>query len=188
MITSTPVRLISLAIVALVVVVGIRGIGGGFALGGDLVGTRPPGDASGERGQRTAGVVVYVLDGDTLQVDLRDGRAVRVRFLGISAPEEPHPGNAGECYGHAATRHLEQLLPVGTQVTLVSDPNQDDIDAYGRWLRYVQASGGDVGAAQIRSGAAAARDSSTPVSRHATYVQIEGNARAGDRGLWSVCP
>ena len=188
MITSTPVRLISLAIVALVVVVGIRGLGGGFAPGGDLPDTLPAGAASGDRGERRAGAVVYVLDGDTVQVDLRGGRTVRVRLLGISAPEIPHPGKPGECYGQAATRHLEQLLPVGTRVTLVSDPSQDDIDAYGRWLRYVQASGGDVGAAQIRSGAAAARDSSTLVSRHATYVRIQGNARAGDRGMWFVCP
>ena len=187
MITSKTVRLISLAIVALVVVVGIRGIVGGFAPVGDRLDTRPAG-ASGERGEGRAGAVVYVLDGDTVQVDLRGGHAVRVRLLGITAPEIPHPGKPGECYGQAATRHLEQLLPVGTRVTLVSDPSQDNIDAYGRWLRYVQAPGGDVGAAQIRSGAAAARDNSTPVSRHATYVQIQGNARAVDRGMWSVCP
>lgn len=188
MIASKPVRLISLAIVALVVVVGVRGIVGGFALGGGLLDeTRPAGSATGERGQGTAGVVVYVLDGDTVQVDLRDGRAVRVRFLGISAPEVPHTDKPGECYGQAATRHLEQLLPVGTRVTLVSDPSQDNIDAYGRWLRYVHAAGSDVGAAQIRSGAATARASSTPVSRQAKYVQLEGLARDGARGLWSEC-
>lgn len=69
----------------------------------------------------------------------------------------------------------------------MSDPTQDDVDTYGRWLRYVQASGRDIGAAQIRAGSAAARDSSTPVSRHAKYVRIESLARDGDRGLWSAC-
>jgi micrococcal nuclease len=83
MIASKPVRLLSLAIVALVVIVGIRGIVGGFAFGGDLLDTRSAGSDTGERGQRTAGVVAYVLDGDTVQVDLRDGRDVRVRLLGI---------------------------------------------------------------------------------------------------------
>lgn len=187
MIASKPVRILALAIVALVVLVGIRVVVGGFAFGGDLLDTRPAGSDSRERGQRTAGVVAYVLDGDTVQVDLRDGRDVRVRFLGISAPEIPHPGKPGECYGEAATRHLEQLLPAGTQVTLVSDPTQDDVDTYGRWLRYVQASGRDIGAAQIRSGSAEARDSSTLVSRHAKYAQLEGLARDADRGLWSAC-
>ena len=78
------------------------------------------------------------------QVTTDDGRDVRVRFLGISAPEIPHPGRPGECYGHLSARHLKQLLPAGTHVTLVSDPTQDNVDPYGRWLRYVKAAGRDM--------------------------------------------
>jgi micrococcal nuclease len=186
MIASKPVRLLSLAIVALVVIVGVRGIVGGFAFGGDLLDTNG-GPGSATAGNRTAGVVAYVLDGDTVQVTTHDGRDVRVRVLGISAPEIPHPGKPGECYGSASTRHLKQRLPAGTHVTLVSDPTQDDVDTYGRWLRYVQASGRDIGAAQIRAGAAAARESSTPVSRHSTYTQLEDQARGRSAGMWSAC-
>lgn len=185
MIASRPIRLLSLAIVAAVVVVGVRGIVGGFAAGGDLLDT--PTTSSGARGERTAGVVAYVLDGDTVQVTTDDGRDVRVRLLGISAPEIPHPGKPGECYGQAATRHLERLLPAGTHVTLVSDPTQDDVDTYGRWLRYVQVSGRDIGAAQIRAGAAGARDSSTPVRRRDSYAQLEAAARNRQAGMWSTC-
>lgn len=184
MIASESVRLLALAIVALVVIAGIRAIVGGFAFGGDLLDT-PTG--SNTTGERTAGQVAYVLDGDTVEVTTLDGREVRVRFLGISAPEIPHPGKPGECYGHAATLHLKQLLPAGTRVILVADPTQDDVDDYDRWLRYVQVSGRDIGAAQIRVGAAAARDSSTPVSRHASYVQLEASARGRGAGMWSTC-
>jgi len=197
MIASVPVRLLSLAVVALVLVAGIRGILGGLALGGDLLagpGLNSRHDTAAAAGggarfavERTPGSVAYVLDGDTVQVTTRAGRSVRVRFLGISAPEIPHPGKPGECYGYPATRNLKQLLPVGTDVTLVSDPTQDDTDVYGRSLRYVQAGGRDIGAAQIRAGAAAARDSSDPVSRHARYVRIEAQARARDLGMWSAC-
>lgn len=187
MIASKPVRLISLAIVALVVIVGVRGIVGGFAFGGDLLDTRHAGSDTDQRGQRTAGVVAYVLDGDTVQVDLRDGSDVRVRFLGINAPEIPHPDKRGKCYGAPSTRHLRQLLPVGTQVTLVSDPTQDDVDTFGRWLRYVEAGGRDIGRAQIRSGAATARGGPGLILRHADYEQAELQARAGDAGMWSVC-
>lgn len=196
MIGSKPVRLISLAIVALVIVVGIRGILNGLAFGRDLLGNRGAhgGAAAGQQGaanrtagKRTTGVVAYVLDGDTVQVTTSAGRSVRVRFLGISAPEIPHPGKPGECYGYPATRHLKQLLPIGTHVTLVSDPTQDNTDVYGRVLRYVQAGGRDIGAAQIRSGAAAARDSSNPVTRHASYVGLEGQARDRGRGMWTAC-
>ncbi|WP_083768027.1 MULTISPECIES: thermonuclease family protein [unclassified Nocardioides] len=105
----------------------------------------------------------------------------------MSAPEIPHPGKPGECYGYPSTRHLKQRLPAGTHVTLVSDPTQDDVDTYGRWLRYVQASGRDIGAAQIRAGAAAARESSTPVSRHSTYTQLEDEARGLSAGMWTAC-
>jgi micrococcal nuclease len=182
MIASKPVRLLSLAIVALVVLVGVRGIVGGIGVGGDLRETEPA-----AAGDRTPGVVAYVLDGDTVEVTTRGGRTVRVRFLGISAPEISHPGKAGECHGYPATRHLRQLLPAGTHVTLVSDPTQDDVDAYGRWLRYVEADGRDIGRAQIRSGAAAARDSSDPVARLATYERVEDQARERGAGMWAAC-
>lgn len=83
MIASTPVRLLSLAIIALVVIVGVRGIVGGFAFSGDMLDTSPEAHSSSAAGERTPGVVAYVLDGDTVQVTTDDGRDVRVRFLGI---------------------------------------------------------------------------------------------------------
>jgi micrococcal nuclease len=193
MIASTPVRLASLAVVALVIVVGIRGIVSGIAIGGDRLDGRggqdtgPPVDGPGSTAKRTRGSVAYVLDGDTVQVTTQDGGSVRVRFLGISAPEIPHPGRPGECFGYPATRHLKQLLPAGTPVTLVSDPTQDDTDVYGRSLRYVQAGGRDIGAAQISAGSAAARESSNPVSRHGAYVELEQQAQERHLGMWSAC-
>lgn len=97
MIASKPVRLLSLAIVALVVLVGVRGIVGGIWSSGDLF--EGAGAGSVAAGKRTPGVVAYVLDGDTVKVTTPNGRDVRVRLLGISAPEIPHPGKPGECYG-----------------------------------------------------------------------------------------
>lgn len=187
MIASAPVRLSSLAIIALVVIVGVRGIVGGFAFSGDPLDTSPGAHSSSAVGERTPGVVAYVLDGDTVQVTTRYGRDARVRFLGISAPEIPNPGKPGECYGHLSARHLKQLLPAGTHVTLVSDPTQDNVDTYGRWLRYVHASGRDIGAVQIRSGSAAARGSSALVSRESTYARLQDEARDEAAGMWSAC-
>ena len=182
---SKPARLLSLAIVALVVLVGVRGIVGGTGSSGDLF--DGAGADSMAAGKRTPGIVAYVVDGDTVEVTTPHDRDVRVRLLGISAPEIPHPGKPAECYGSASTRSLRQLLPVGTQVTLVSDPTQDDVDSYARWLRYVEEGGRDIGRAQIRSGAAAARDSSDPVSRHAAYLQVEDQARERGAGMWTAC-
>ena len=200
MMTSRPVRVLSLAIIAFVVVVGARGVVEGLGAG-SRAGLAP--SAQQDEASRTVAIVERVLDGDTVVVRLddaasaggtdgsaghADGGLVRVRVLGISAPEIPHPGKPGECYGHASTRHLEQLLPAGTHVTLMSDPTQDDVDIYGRWLRYLEVDGRDIGLAQIRAGAAAARNSSDPVARHADYERVEQQARGLDEGMWSACP
>ncbi|MEP9385520.1 thermonuclease family protein [Nocardioides sp. KR10-350] len=187
---TQPVRLLSVVIVAVVVVVGIRGILNGLSFDGDPLDRHhggAPRDATAVDAHRTRGTVAYVLDGDTIQVTTRSGRSVRVRFLGISAPEIPHPGKAGECYGYPATRHLKQLLPVGTHVVLMSDPTQENADVYGRVLRYVEAGGRDVGAAQISAGSAAARDSARPVLRHLRYARLENRARGQRLGMWSAC-
>lgn len=116
--TSTPVRLVSLAIVALVVLVGARGIAGGIGFNGDILDgdilDQEAGETDISSGKLTRGVVTYVLDGDTVQVTTASGRDVRVRILGISAPEVAHQGEPGECYGRRSTRHLKHLLPAGT--------------------------------------------------------------------------
>lgn len=83
MIASTPVRLLSLAIGALVVIVGVRGIVGGFAFSGDMLDTspgptlpRPPASACPASWPTSS-------TGDTVQVTTGDRRDVRVRFLGV---------------------------------------------------------------------------------------------------------
>jgi micrococcal nuclease len=186
-IASIPVRLAALVIVALVGLGGVRAIIGGLAVDGDLLNTQTSDLGSTDSGRRTGGVVNYVLDGDTIQVTTRDGRELLVRILGISAPEIPHPGKSGECYGKASKQNLMKLLPADTRVTLMSDPTQDDVDTYGRALRYVWASGHDIGATQIQSGAAAARDSTNRFSRHSIYVQLEDQARTQGAGMWTAC-
>jgi endonuclease YncB( thermonuclease family) len=72
--------------------------------------------------------VAEVVDGDTLDLDTGD----RIRLVQIDAPEA-----TGECYGRKAGSVLRRLLPVGTPVRVARDPGLDDIDRYGRLLRYV---------------------------------------------------
>ena len=89
--------------------------------------------------------VVFVSDGDTIGVR-RNGTVVPVRLLGIDAPETK---GEVECGGVRSSNRLAKLLPRGTEITLVSDPTQDDEDRFGRLLRYVELDGDDLGLRQV---------------------------------------
>src|SRR6185312_14546143 len=86
-------------------------------------------------------------DGDTL--DLRDGR--RVRLVQIDAPEL----GEGECFARASLAELRQLAPPGARVELEQDAALDDVDRYGRLLRYATVDETSVNVELVRRGAAA---------------------------------
>jgi micrococcal nuclease len=54
--------------------------------------------------------VERVVDGDTL-IATRNSRRVRVRLIGVDAPESVKPDSPVECFGPEASAQLEQLLP-----------------------------------------------------------------------------
>ncbi len=89
--------------------------------------------------------VTSVVDGDTL--DLSDGTVVRL--IGIDTPE------SGQCGYGDATAVMAGLV-TGFDITLLPGA-RDDVDKYGRLLRYVEANGIDVNLAMIESGRAIAR-------------------------------
>ena len=135
--------------------------------------------------------VDYVLDGDTIEVTDAAGSSQRVRLLGINTPEVPHDDEPGQCGGEAAAEQLRTLLPEGTTVELVSDPEADDEDRYGRLLRSVELEDGtDAGAALIAAGYAYAwAPSSEPApARTADYEAATATARDAGAGTWSACP
>lgn len=88
-----------------------------------------------EEGVRTSGIVTGVIDGDTIDVTIR-GLTYRIRYLGIDTPETRDPETGLQRGGKSASeRNLE--LVRGEHVTLISDPADNDVDPYGRLLRYV---------------------------------------------------
>lgn len=100
-----------------------------------------------------------VIDGDTIEFLDSESHLMRVRIIGIDTPEE------GKCGYDEATRALEKLLASG-QVTIVKG-GTDDQDKYGRFLRYVEVDGNDVGLELIKNGLAIARyDSRDGYAKH----------------------
>lgn len=134
--------------------------------------------------------VVWVDDGDTVDVRLRNGRRVRVRMLGLNSPE--HNPQRSECGGPAATEALRQLLPIGSRVRLVTDSSQFAWDRYGRLLRFVEYPRAgrwrDAGRWQLRHGHAEVYVwGRQPVQRYETYLQAQRRAQRQGLGLWR-CP
>lgn len=91
-------------------------------------------------------VVVRVIDGDTFQASI-SGEQKTVRLLNVDTPETKDPNAPIECMGPEATKALEQLLPVGSKVTLEMD--KEPLDKYGRTLAGVFDSSGKLVNAEV---------------------------------------
>lgn len=130
--------------------------------------------------------VVRVVDGDTF-IARRDGRELRVRLIGVDAPESVTPGVPVECYGPAASRLLHALLPVGTRVRAAHEPGGER-DRFGRelwdvWLpdgRFLQG-------VLVARGAADARVYQPQHEYADTLARLEDRARSAGLGRWGRC-
>jgi len=131
------------------------------------------------------GRIVSVADGDTVTVRLDSGKTKSVRLLAIDSPEKyaARYGTPAECGSLAASAFMERFE--GRRVVLISDPTQDDVDRYGRLLRYAQLeSGEDLGARALARGMAIPYVYGAPARRAAHYHSLALAARAAGRGSW----
>jgi micrococcal nuclease len=88
----------------------------------------PPGPAS-------VAVVERVVDGDTVVVRL-DGQSVKVRLIGVDAPESVDPRKPVERFARESAAFLRQLVD-GKRVRLAYEPAGVRVDKYGRLLAYL---------------------------------------------------
>jgi endonuclease YncB( thermonuclease family) len=123
--------------------------------------------------------IARVIDGDTLELDSGE----RVRLVQIDAPE-----SRGECYGRKAGTVLRKLLPVGVEVRLVRDRRLDDVDRYGRLLRYVFRGRKNVNLLLVERGAASVWFFDGDRGRYAAELARAADAaRSQERGAWGAC-
>jgi len=113
--------------------------------------------------------VSHVVDGDTIDVVGPDGSPSTVRLIGIDTPER------NQCGFDAATQAMAAL--VADKDVVLTSGARDDIDRYGRLLRYVDVEGVDAGRAMIESGLAIARydsrDGYGEHTREADYIAVD---------------
>jgi micrococcal nuclease len=150
--------------------------------------TATAGDGSGgapERGQKSVGSVVRVVDGDTIHVQV-DGRREKVRYIGVDTPESVKPDTPVQCFAKKASAFNDRLV-AGERVRLVRDAEARD--RYGRLLAYVYRArdGLFVNAALVRRGYALTLTIPPNVAHADEFRRLAASAHRKGRGLWSSC-
>ena len=132
------------------------------------------------------GVVVRVVDGDTVVLRMRGGEEA-VRLIGVDTPETVKPDTPVQCYGPEASAHLHGLLPDGTRVRVARDAEARD--HFGRLLLYLwRADNGRFVNLDIASGGFGRPLSIAPNTAHAAELAAAADdARRAGRGLWGAC-
>jgi endonuclease YncB( thermonuclease family) len=147
----------------------------------------PPPPPPPDRLQTIQGVVVRVIDGDTIVVrplEVTERPEYTVRLLGIDSPEfDPK-----ECGSGQATRSARRLAPRGKRVVLKTDPTQPRFDRYDRLLAYVKLQNGpQLNMAQVTRGWANAFAVGHRSQQYGSYQRATQRAKARERGAWGEC-
>ena len=129
--------------------------------------------------------VVYVIDGDTVIVDM-GGTEVKIRLIGMNTPESCHPDESKNCEeGRIASNFTANLLN-GQEIWLEYDA--ETTDQYGRTLAYVylRGDGGEmVNKILVKEGMASAMTIPPNVKYSDDFVSLERYARENKIGLWA---
>jgi len=151
---------------------------------GSFVGNKPP--KQDEPVDKTRATVVRVIDGDTIEVTLSNGKKEDVRFLLIDTPETKHPSQPVQLCGPEATAFTKRLLPAGKNIVLEFD--KDKRDKYNRLLAYVYVDGKSVNEALLAEGLAKVVVYAPNDKYEDKYRGIEAEAKKAKKGIWSDNP
>lgn len=128
-----------------------------------------------------------VVDGDTFWVDDGSDKGLKIRLIGVNAPESRNTGRKKkEPFGVEAKRFLTNFLK-DKQVRLVNDV--DAYDQYGRMLAYVYLKDGTfLNAYLVEMGYAQVATYPPNVAHVDDLLTAQRTARAHKRGLWGDIP
>lgn len=128
-------------------------------------------------------VVSKVVDGDTFRVNDGTEKGMRVRLIGVDAPESRNTGRKKIGYfGKQSKAYLQKLL-TGKKVRLEFDVGKTD--RYGRTLAYVYLQDGTfVNASLIKQGYAMVMTVPPNVKFADLFTKLQQEARRSNKGLW----
>jgi micrococcal nuclease len=128
--------------------------------------------------ERVSGTVVDVTDGDTITMDI-EGVETTVRLLGVNAPEMT------ECWGPEAAATLSNVVN-GRELLVVA--GEEDVDGFGRALRYVYLETSDgvefINASLVEDGHAVAIQDGNEFS--SALKALEARAYQSGKGMWGT--
>jgi micrococcal nuclease len=142
-----------------------------------------PGASCAIKGTPQTGLVVDVVDGDTIKVKLdQDGGTYSVRYIGMDTPESTIQH---EPFGKEASEKNAELVS-GKKVTLFKDVSETD--KYNRLLRYVFVDDIFVNYELVKQGFANSATYPPDVSCVDLFRETENRARSSLLGLWALQP
>ena len=129
-----------------------------------------------------------VVDGDTFYADVEvngQWQEETIRMIGIDTPETKDPRKVVQCFGKEASAEAARRL-AGQTVALEADPTQDNIDKYGRLLRYAWLPDGHLFSLEMLIGGFAHEYTyDLPYRYQAAFKKAEHDARERGWGLWA---
>jgi micrococcal nuclease len=159
-----------------------------------VLGTQAPATRNEEPPGYETAMVTRVVDGDTIEATItaiepgpgagqtQIGQNYDIRLTGIDTPESVKPGTPIECFAREASAAAKALLE-GQEVRLVKDV--ENADRYDRLLRYVYLEDEMANARLVVNGYAHAYTYPPNIRWSELFVQLERDARGGNRGLWA---
>ncbi|MCC7366920.1 MAG: thermonuclease family protein [Chloroflexi bacterium] len=131
-------------------------------------------------------VVTGVGDGDTLTVQLRDGRSEVVRLIGIDAPEVDPPGQATACFAREAAAYT-RAAALNRSGALELDVRERD--RAGRLLGYLHLDGQRTSLNQqlLAEGYALPLSVGSNTAYSDDFRAAAKAAQLGSKGIWSAC-
>jgi len=130
---------------------------------------------------------VWVVDGDTIHVRV-GARLEKVRYIGVNAPEIPHPEARGWREGGARAFEVNRRLVAGREARRELDVARRD--NWGRLLAYVFVKRARArkhlmaNAEMLRRGYAQVMTIPPNVKYQARFLKLQREAREVRRGLW----
>lgn len=136
-------------------------------------------------------LVTQITDGDTIKVK-RNGKILRIRYLGIDTPELGRGEKEDECFSQQA-KEMNQKLVLGKMARLEFDKNK--MDRFGRYLAYVyldtETKEGKkeifVNKYLLEKGAGEFRLDTVNLKYQDILIQAAEKAHSEKKGLWISC-